>query len=135
MFMALSAGDGTGRGEGNGRGGRALPCTLAMLLPQAEWGKRLAALARRGRTPPAQYICCLRRSSASPTESAMPFDPLAPQPLLTADLPGVGGRIKMQPEDFEVEEVPAYEPSGAGPHLYLWLEKRDIGADFFRRQI
>ena len=44
----------------------------------------------------------------------MTFDPLQPPPLLTADLPGLGGRIKAVPEDFEVEEVPAYEPSGAG---------------------
>ena len=32
----------------------------------------------------------------------MSFDPLAEPPLLTADLPGIGGRIKAQPEDFEV---------------------------------
>ena len=44
----------------------------------------------------------------------MTFDPLALPPLLTADLPGIGGRIKTVPEDFEVEEVPAYAPSGAG---------------------
>src|ERR1700722_13784381 len=65
----------------------------------------------------------------------MAFDPLAPPPLLTADLPGVGGRIKVQPEDFEVEEIPAYPPSGAGDFLYLWVEKRDVGAEYFVRQI
>src|SRR4051812_45324964 len=65
----------------------------------------------------------------------MPFDPLAPPPLLTAELPGIGGRIKTGPEDFEVEEVPAYEPSGTGPHPYLWGQKRDLGADFFRRRV
>jgi tRNA pseudouridine13 synthase len=63
------------------------------------------------------------------------FDPLAPPPLLTADLPGIGGRIKEVPEDFEVEEIPAYEPSGSGPFLYLWVEKRDMGAEYFRRQV
>src|SRR5712664_121655 len=52
-------------------------------------------------------------------------------PLLTADLPGIGGRIKVAPEDFEVEEIPAYEPSGAGDYLYLWLEKRGMGAEYF----
>jgi tRNA pseudouridine13 synthase len=56
-------------------------------------------------------------------------------PLLTADLPGVGGRIKAEPEDFEVEEVPAYEPSGEGEHLFLWVEKRDMGAEYFARQV
>jgi tRNA pseudouridine13 synthase len=65
----------------------------------------------------------------------MTFDPLAMPPLWTADLPGVGGRIKTVPEDFEVEEVPAYQPSGSGDHLYLWVEKRSIGAEYFVRQV
>src|SRR5258708_29538738 len=65
----------------------------------------------------------------------MAFDPLALPPLLTADLPGIGGRMKTLPEDFEVEEIPAYEPSGNGDFLYLWIEKRDMGAEYFQRQI
>src|SRR4051812_9527981 len=63
----------------------------------------------------------------------MEFDPRTP--LLTADLPGIGGRLKTVPEDFDVEEVPAYQPSGSGDFLYLWLEKRDMGAEYFTRQI
>src|SRR5947209_15208309 len=70
-----------------------------------------------------------------PRAHAMTFDPLAAPPLLTASLPGVGGRIKTQPEDFEVEEVPAYEPCGQGEHLYLWVEKRGMGAEYFARQV
>jgi tRNA pseudouridine13 synthase len=58
-----------------------------------------------------------------------------PPPLLTTDLPGLGGRLKAEPEDFEVEEIPAYEPSGDGPFLYLWVEKRGLGADYFGRQV
>ena len=50
-------------------------------------------------------------------------------PYLTAELPGIGGRLKDRPEDFVVEEVPAYEPCGAGEHLYLWIEKTDVAAD------
>src|SRR5437763_6831448 len=65
----------------------------------------------------------------------MPLDPLAPPPLLTAHLPGVGGRIKTQPEDFDVEEIPAYEPSGEGDFLYLWVQKRGMGAEYFVRQL
>jgi tRNA pseudouridine13 synthase len=65
----------------------------------------------------------------------MTFDPLRSPPLLTADLPGIGGRMKAEPEDFEVEEIPAYEPSGSGDFVYLWLEKRDMGAEFFVRQV
>lgn len=34
------------------------------------------------------------------------------------------GRYKVEPEDFVVEEVPAYEPSGAGEHVWMWIEKR-----------
>ncbi len=45
-------------------------------------------------------------------------------PRVTADLPGSGGRIKASPEDFRVDEIPAYLPSGAGSHLYLRVEKR-----------
>jgi len=47
-------------------------------------------------------------------------------PFLTAGLPGTGGRIKDGPEDFVVEEVPLYEPSGEGTHLYLLIEKIGI---------
>jgi tRNA pseudouridine13 synthase len=65
----------------------------------------------------------------------MSIDPLVPLPLTTAGLPGIGGRIKAVPEDFEVEEVPAYQPSGQGDHLYLWVEKRDLGAEYFVRQV
>src|SRR6266542_3400236 len=45
-------------------------------------------------------------------------------PFVTADLPGSGGTVRATPEDFRVDEVPAYLPSGAGPHLYVRIEKR-----------
>lgn len=45
-------------------------------------------------------------------------------PLLSPDLPGTGGGIRTEPEDFLVEEIPAYLPSGAGPHTYLKVHKR-----------
>ena len=61
--------------------------------------------------------------------------PAADHPLLTPDLPGVGGRIKAELDDFVVEEIPAYEPSGEGDHLYLWVEKRGVGPEFFARTI
>lgn len=53
---------------------------------------------------------------------------ISSSPYLTADLPGTGGRIKGEPEDFLVEEIPAYLPSGEGTHIYLWIEKRDVSA-------
>jgi len=45
-------------------------------------------------------------------------------PRLTEGVPGCGGAFKLVPEDFEVEELPAYLPSGEGEHLFLWIEKR-----------
>jgi tRNA pseudouridine13 synthase len=45
-------------------------------------------------------------------------------PFVTADLPGSGGTVRAVPEDFRVDEVPAYLPAGTGPHLYLRIEKR-----------
>jgi tRNA pseudouridine13 synthase len=53
-------------------------------------------------------------------------DPLAqrPVPLLTPELPGTSGLVRVAEEDFYVEELPLYEPSGAGEHLYLTVEKR-----------
>ena len=61
-----------------------------------------------------------------------------PLPLVTADLPGSGGTIKASPEDFRVDEIPAYAPAGAGPHLWLHVEKRgrttrDVVRDLARR--
>ena len=48
---------------------------------------------------------------------------------MTADLPGVGGSVRACPEDFEVEEIPAYLPCGKGEHLFLWIEKRGVSAE------
>lgn len=59
----------------------------------------------------------------------------SPPPFLTPQLPGVGGRIKVEPADFEVEETAAYEPIGTGEHLFLWIEKTDLGAEYFVRQV
>lgn len=47
-------------------------------------------------------------------------------PYFTADLPGIGGRIKCRPEDFRVTELPLYDPSGQGTHIYLGLQKRGL---------
>ncbi len=34
--------------------------------------------------------------------------------------------IRSTPEDFQVDEVPAYQPTGKGEHGYLWIEKRGL---------
>lgn len=45
---------------------------------------------------------------------------------LTAEIPPIGGSIKLRPEDFLVEEQPLYQPSGKGEHIYLFVEKRNL---------
>jgi len=45
---------------------------------------------------------------------------------LTAHLPGVGGLIKEAPEDFQVTEIPLYQPSGEGEHIYAEIEKKGV---------
>lgn len=47
-------------------------------------------------------------------------------PRRFSDLPPLHGRLGGEPEHFIVEERLAYEPCGAGEHLYLWVEKRDL---------
>ena len=60
---------------------------------------------------------------AAPPLPALP--PVEP-PLVTAALPGIGGRLRVRAEDFEVEEIPAYQPGGEGEHLWVWIEKRGL---------
>jgi tRNA pseudouridine13 synthase len=47
-------------------------------------------------------------------------------PYLTADQPGIGGRLKVEPEDFFVEEIPLYQPTGQGQHVYAEIEKQTL---------
>lgn len=56
------------------------------------------------------------------------------EPFLTSDLPGIGGRIRSVPEDFQVEERPLYLPCGEGEHLYITITKRGLSTpDLVRR--
>jgi tRNA pseudouridine13 synthase len=47
-------------------------------------------------------------------------------PYLTAELPGIGGVLRASPEDFVVDEIPAYAPSGTGDHVFVRIEKREL---------
>jgi len=63
---------------------------------------------------------------------------LAPPLVVTAPwLPeGLGGgQIKATPEDFVVEEIPAYVPSGEGDFHYLWIEKVDVSGPALGRLV
>ena len=44
-------------------------------------------------------------------------------PFITAELPGCGGRLKAEPAHFVVQELPLYEPSDEGDHLYVSLTR------------
>lgn len=56
----------------------------------------------------------LEQAIAHPTEAPL---------FITTDLPGIGGEIKITPASFVVEEMPLYEPTGEGEHLYVRLTR------------
>ena len=51
---------------------------------------------------------------------------IATPPIATSDLPGTGGTIGPEPEDFQVDEIPLYAPSGEGEHLYVKIRKKKL---------
>ena len=55
-------------------------------------------------------------------------------PFLTRG-PGIGGLLKQSPEDFFVDEIPAYEACGEGEFLFLHIEKRGISTPDLLRHI
>ncbi|MCH2108897.1 MAG: tRNA pseudouridine(13) synthase TruD [Polyangiaceae bacterium] len=67
----------------------------------------------------------------SPSAGQLPLEP----PLTYPQLRAPGGRIGEEPADFLVEEIPAYEPSGAGEHLYLWIEKTGVNSQEVVRRL
>lgn len=49
--------------------------------------------------------------------------------------PDVRGTIRTRADDFEVNEVLGYALSGAGEHLYLWVEKRNQNTGWVAEQL
>jgi tRNA pseudouridine13 synthase len=47
-------------------------------------------------------------------------------PYLTRDFPGIGGTLKSRAEDFFVQEIPIYEPSGEGEHVFAEIQKINL---------
>lgn len=47
-------------------------------------------------------------------------------PFVTAAVPGVGGVLRATWDDFRVEEIAAYAPSGEGDHTFVTFEKRGL---------
>ncbi|HAJ91933.1 MAG TPA: tRNA pseudouridine(13) synthase TruD [Gammaproteobacteria bacterium] len=50
------------------------------------------------------------------------------KPLATA-------RMREQPEDFQVTEIPLLEPDGAGEHVWLWIRKRGENTLYVAEQL
>lgn len=55
-------------------------------------------------------------------------------PRVTEALSGTGGRIKSQPDHFCVTEIPLYEPSGSGDHIYLTFCREGATTEWLMRQ-
>ena len=49
--------------------------------------------------------------------------------------PVLRAKFRTAPEDFFVEELPGFEPSGSGEHLLLTVEKRGINTAFAAKRI
>lgn len=71
-----------------------------------------------------------------------PLDPLQdPLATLQTQLPTIfssslwQGVYRLQPEDFQVEEVLGFEPEGQGEHLYLWIEKNGSNTVFVAQEL
>ncbi|MGB8332039.1 MAG: tRNA pseudouridine(13) synthase TruD [Polyangiales bacterium] len=47
-------------------------------------------------------------------------------PYLTTSIGPIEAEFRSSPEDFEVEEVPAYAPGGTGEHVFAFIEKRGL---------
>jgi tRNA pseudouridine13 synthase len=62
----------------------------------------------------------------SPPPILDPDTHATPRTFVTHDIPPIGGTIKQRPEDFLVDEIPAYEPCGQGEHIYLLVQKRNL---------
>lgn len=49
--------------------------------------------------------------------------------------PAAQGRLRIEPEDFVVRELPVCEPDGVGEHVWLWVRKRNANTDWVARQL
>src|SRR5574337_134977 len=49
--------------------------------------------------------------------------------------PPLTARSRVDPEDFQVEEILGYDADGAGEHLLLWVEKRGANTEWVAREL
>lgn len=59
-----------------------------------------------------------------------------PVNTLARAFPALGkASLKQTPEDFRVDEIPAFEPEGSGEHVYLLIEKRNTNTDWLAKHL
>ena len=49
--------------------------------------------------------------------------------------PAGSGRLRVEPEDFVVREIPICAPDGSGEHVWLYIRKRNANTEWVARQI
>lgn len=91
-------------------------------IPIPPWGKSAALAFQRSMFPTRRAFFGWRAHREPPMVQRV-SDPL---PFAIPLAAPIVGQLKARPEDFVVEELPAYEPSGEGEHLYLRIEKRGV---------
>ena len=47
----------------------------------------------------------------------------------------VRASLRRHPEDFQVEEIPAFVPDGQGEHAFLWVQKTAANTEWVARQL
>lgn len=67
--------------------------------------------------------------------SEAPLPGSADCPRITAGLPGLGGFVSYDPEHFQVDEIPAYAPSGSGDHWFVHIRKTGLTTEQAKRAL
>ena len=65
----------------------------------------------------------------------MPYAPWSTLPRVAAPELRFPGRLRTTPDDFVVEEIPAYEPAGEGAHTFVRLTKRGLTSAAVRERL
>ncbi|HNR23348.1 MAG TPA: tRNA pseudouridine(13) synthase TruD [Steroidobacteraceae bacterium] len=60
---------------------------------------------------------------------------LALDPPRAFGMPPVRGRVRVEPEDFRVDELLGFAPAGDGPHLLLHVRKRGANTEWVAREL
>jgi tRNA pseudouridine13 synthase len=64
-----------------------------------------------------------------------PWRRVALEPPHAFEAPAMRGRLRVQPEDFMVEEELGFAPDGAGQHVLLKVKKRNANTEWVAREL